>query len=205
MGSKVIAYSRTLIPRQLITSRLSLRQTLPSDVDRFFEIFSNPETQLFNPAGPIKSIEESETVMRTWCDHWQNYGFGHWAISTIENPEAVLGFGGLLLKGYSDDDALRLNLGFRFEPSAWGKGYATELGNAALYTAFRLLNFETVFARVRTNNTASLRVLQKLNMHMSGALDEVPGKEASLIYQMSATEFLEPEVIPTVKDDFAEK
>ena len=188
----------TLMPQESITPRLLLRRTQQSDVDRLFQIYSLPEIQHSNPAGPINSFDEAEILMRAWCDHWENSGFGHWAVATIDNPGNVIGFGGLLLKNYGDD-TIRLNVGCFFEPSQWSKGYATEMGNAALYTAFRVFNQDSVYARVKPDHHSSQRVLQKLNMHIVGTID------GRLIYQITSTEYQKPEVIPVVKSDFDEK
>lgn len=49
-------------------------------------------------------------------------------------PEQILGFGGIAHHHYLAEQ--RVNLGYRFAVEAWGKGYATQLGQDALQHAF---------------------------------------------------------------------
>lgn len=52
-------------------------------------------------------------------------------------------------------------------PSAshlWGRGYATEIGRAALQVAFDQLRLDTVVAFTEIHNENSLRVMRRLEM-----------------------------------------
>ncbi len=56
--------------------------------------------------------------------HWEEYGFGVWAVFTQAEPDTLIGFTGLSHRNVHGRDAL--NLYYRYDPAAWGKGYATE-------------------------------------------------------------------------------
>ncbi|AIY41116.1 putative acetyltransferase [Collimonas arenae] len=112
--------------------------------------------------------------------HWEQHGFGQWAIATLHEPEKVIGFGGVAFRKYIEDE--RLNLGYRFAPEAWGMGYATEVGRAALRCAFDQHGQSDAYAIVRPINAQSIRVLEKLPMKRIGSLDDVPGEPMSLLY-----------------------
>lgn len=49
-----------------VASRLTYRRPHASDVQRLFAIYGDPQTNLFNPAGPMASLE----VARRLLDHW---------------------------------------------------------------------------------------------------------------------------------------
>lgn len=166
----------------LETQRLLLRQATAGDLQSLFDIYGDPETNLSNPAGPLASLEKAEEVLQKWIAHWNMQGFGMWAISLKDDPDRTIGFGGLSLKKYGIKE--RLNLGYRFATTAWGKGYATEMCLANLDYAFNQLKQPAIYAVVRPENTASIKVLEKIGMLRTDTLNDVPGKPYSLIYKI---------------------
>lgn len=168
-----------------MTERLLLRPPRMDDLERFFAIHADPETNRFNPAGPLEERDEACNRLGAWIRHWREHGYGQWAVATREAPEHVIGFGGISLRDYLG--VMRVNLGYRFEVAAWGKGYASELGHAALGCAFEELQLPEVFGLVRPGHLASIRVLEKIGMKQAGTLDDVPGAEHSLVYQSART------------------
>ena len=55
-----------------------------------------------------------------------------------------------------------VDIGYRFASKFWGKGFATECGEALLKFGFEELNLKRIIAWVMPENTASINVLQKL-------------------------------------------
>ncbi|WP_160714943.1 GNAT family N-acetyltransferase [Chitinophaga solisilvae] len=166
-------------------SRLIYRQPTTADVQRYYDIFADPQTNLYNPFGPITGIEVAEKNIEKTIAHWAAYGFGAWAVATTEHPEDVIGFGGIQYKMYGADE--RLNLGYRFREASWGRGYATEMAKHAIDTAFNTLRLPEVFAIVRPVNKPSIHVLEKSGMVLTGRLDDVPGQEWSLVYKITSS------------------
>lgn len=162
------------------TERLILRRPISEDISAFFAIFGDPATNAHNPGGPCADIAVAANMLAMRIAHWRRYGFGQWTIALRERPGVVAGFGGLAWRDYGGIE--RLNLGYRFGTSAWGRGYATELGRASLAHAFGTLGEPAVYALVRPSNTASVRVLEKIGMRRAGDLDDVPGHARSLVF-----------------------
>jgi len=162
------------------SDRLIYRPPEPGDAARLFDIYRDPDTQRFNPAGPMTSMAQADALVRAWIEHWQQHGFGWWAIAEKVALHRLIGFGGVGHYDYLGES--RLNIGYRFASDAWGKGYATELGRFALQTAFAQAGIERVWAVVRPDHLASIRVLEKIGMHRSGTLDDVPGRPPSLVF-----------------------
>ncbi|MGB3126181.1 MAG: GNAT family N-acetyltransferase [Pseudomonas sp.] len=161
-------------------SRLTYRKPEPRDVQRLFAIFGDPQTNLFNPAGPMASLDAAQRLLNHWLEQWATQGYGWWGIALNEAPEHLIGFGGVAPLNYLTER--RINLGYRFAVEAWGQGYATELGRDALKLAFETLDLPQVFGLVRPDHRASIRVLEKLGMQRIGELDDVPGKAPSLVF-----------------------
>lgn len=104
--------------KSLFSHRLELSRPTESDFQRYFEIQSDPETNLFNPKGP-KDFETPKVRFSKFLAHWENHGFASWAIRE-KGGGRLIGFGGLSFLEYGPVSSL--NLGYRFEKSAWGKG-----------------------------------------------------------------------------------
>ncbi|MFJ3486824.1 GNAT family N-acetyltransferase [Pseudomonas sp. NPDC090202] len=163
-----------------------------SDLARLFDIYSDPQTQRFNPAGPLTEVAQAEALLCGWIEHWRQHGYGWWAVAERDRPDHLIGFGGVGHYDYLGES--RVNLGYRFATEAWGKGHGTALGKAALSCAFNTPGIERVWALVRPDHVASIRVLEKIGMQRCGLLDDVPGKPASLVFEISESRFHGDEV-----------
>jgi RimJ/RimL family protein N-acetyltransferase len=166
------------------TARLLLRRPRESDLDTLFAIHGDPETNRFNPAGPMKTRGEAEASLHSVLTHWERHGFGYWAVENLPEPGHVIGFGGIIRKALQDRQTL--NLYFRFRPQAWGNGYASELTSAALDLAFGPLGESEVVGIVRRNNTPSIRALERAGLSRIGEIDDLAPHEPSLIYAIRA-------------------
>lgn len=161
------------------SDKIIFRKPEEKDFDAFFKINSKTRNNLYKPSGPM-NYEDAKKAFRELLNHWTENNFGAWKISEINNPEIIIGFGGVENKMYGND--LRLNLGFRIDEKYWGKGYATEIAKNAIKFAFDELHKNEVYALVRPKNKASIKVLEKCKMICYDFLDDVPNEENSLIY-----------------------
>lgn len=119
------------------TKRLYLRPVVASDADALFRIYGDPATNTFSPSGPYPDLHYAETVLERWIRHREQHGFGNWAISLLDTPASIIGFGGLSILSY--DGITINNLGYRFATEAWGKGLVTEFAEGALKYGFDVL------------------------------------------------------------------
>ena len=166
---------------------LLYRKPTHADLPAFFDIYGDPQTHLFNPAGPLRTLAHAEKVLERWLEHWSLRGYGWWAVTTEYSPDQVIGFGGIAHHDYLGE--MRVNLGYRFAVSVWGKGFATQLGKAGLLHAFETLQLPDVYGLVRPDHAASIKVLEKIGMQRIGMQDDVPGKAPSLVFKASADAF----------------
>jgi [ribosomal protein S5]-alanine N-acetyltransferase len=162
-------------------TRLLFSNPVIEDFQRFFEIHSDPDTNLFNPTGPMH-FESATTAFTTILNHWKKYSFGAWSVREKEKPDHIIGFGGLDYRLYGND--MKLNLGYRFDKIYWGKGYATELATYAITFGFLEIDKDEIFALVRPNHVASIHVIKKCKMQLVDELNDVKGEPASLIYKI---------------------
>ena len=172
----------------LETERLLLRPPTETDLEAIFELHSDPRTNRHNPAGPLRRREDAAELLTIWQQAWQEQGYGYWAVFGLDAPETVIGFGGVMNKtigpGLQGD-----NLYFRFRPEVWGQGYAGEMVDAALETAFTVWSLERVFGVARETNAASQRALERAGLERIGAIDDVPGAAPSVLYGLERSRF----------------
>ncbi|MCY7259377.1 MULTISPECIES: GNAT family N-acetyltransferase [Pseudomonas] len=165
------------------TTRLLLRPPTLADLPQACAIHGDPQTHRFNPCGP-DSAEATSDRLHSWIAHWQQYGFGYWAIARLDAPQQIIGFGGLMRAHFGQEAGL--NLYFRFTPEAWGQGFANEMAQAALQLAFGELLAPRVTGLVRPDNLPSRRALERLGMTLDGELEDFPGQPPSLLYRLNA-------------------
>jgi [ribosomal protein S5]-alanine N-acetyltransferase len=150
------------------TARLILRRPRPDDLDAVFRIHGDPRTNVHNPDGPQRDLHEAEQLLALFLDHWVEQGFGYWAVE--DGNGRVIGFGGLMRLRRSDGERV-LNLYYRFEPDAWGHGYATEVALASIELARTLGGREPVIAKTRPTNEAAQRVALRAGLERRPELD----------------------------------
>lgn len=151
------------------TERLLLLAVSNGDVDAAFEIHGNPETYRFHPAGVARSRAESAAQVAKWTRDWHELGFGFWAVRRRQDKR-VIGFGGLTRQTFRERPVL--NTYYRFDPSAWGQGYATEMTGAALALARKMLPELPVIVRTRPENQAARAVAENMGLVRAPGLDD---------------------------------
>jgi len=143
----------------LETPRLILRQFTEDDALLVLRLNSQPEVVKYVHE-PLLETEESarEILLNVILPQYQNK-LGRWATHTKHDNEFI-GWCGLKYLQESDE----IDLGYRFHPSAWGKGYATEAAGHTLAYALSEQKIEVVTGRAHIQNLASLKVLEKIGM-----------------------------------------
>ena len=150
------------------TERLIMRDVLESDLDGMFELDSDPLVHRYLGNKPIKTKEKAKEIILFIQKQYKELGIGRFA--TLEKSTGeFMGWSGLKLNT-GEKEALNgksdfYDIGFRFIPRFWGKGYATESSVAVLEFGFNKLNIETICGAAETGNLASNRVLQKIGLN----------------------------------------
>lgn len=149
---------------ELTTPRLYLRPFTLADRAAIHAVYADPEVMRFVGHGAHRTMAETATALRTYGDVLERRGYSFLAVTEREGG-ALIGDGGLHPLGGVGPD---VELGYTLARSAWGKGYATELGLALVEYAFTVLRVPRVVAQVEPANTASRHVLAKLGMTERG-------------------------------------
>lgn len=156
------------LPRELPTDRLLLRWWKPEDRAPFYQLNADPAVNEFL-TGPF-TRDESDHVAARIETHFEQHGFGWWA---VEIPERVpfIGFVGLSVPHYKAPFTPCVEVGWRLDREYWGQGYATEAARAALKFGFETLKLDEIVAMTVPANHRSRNVMEKLGMTRDPADD----------------------------------
>ncbi len=141
------------------TARLTLRGFAPDDVDRLAAILGDPEVMRYMPGGKPWSREKSEAIWQNILDHWEQYGFGWWAVVCNADAE-LIGWCGLTYL----DELSETEVAYLLDKPYWGRGFATQAARASLNYGFEQRNLDRIIALAHIENGASRRVMEKIGM-----------------------------------------
>ena len=146
------------------TERLILRPFQEDDVDRLFLLDSNPEVMKYVGQKPLTKKEQSAEVIKMVQKQYAEKGIGRWAVIEKES-NLLIGWSGLKLIDYEINGHQNFyEIGYRFLPEFWGKGYATESSKFCIYLGFTKFGMKEIVGRVMKENTASVKVLGNVGM-----------------------------------------
>lgn len=122
---------------------------------------ADPRVTEFFPKTYTRELSESQAErMRR---NLALYGYGWW-VAEIRGGAAFAGVIALQDVPFDAPFTPAREIGWRFAPEHWGKGYATEAARAALDFAFNRLGWDEVVAFTAAPNLRSQRVMKRLNM-----------------------------------------
>jgi RimJ/RimL family protein N-acetyltransferase len=124
--------------KQIETERLIIREFELSDAEGLFELDSNPDVLKFIGIDSVKEIQESEDLITVLQKQYAENGIGRWAVIEKSTGD-FMGWSGLKLYRESINNQINIyELGYRFIPRFWGKGFATE--SARAWVNYTLMN-----------------------------------------------------------------
>lgn len=146
------------------TERLLLREFRTSDDTAMFELDSNPEVHKYLGNNPVTNIEQVQKYISSIQQQYLDNGIGRW-ITIEKSSNEIIGWSGLkFITEYENNHINFHDVGYRFMPQYWGKGYATEATRAALKYGFDSMNLNKIVGTTHVDNKASQRVLEKCGL-----------------------------------------
>ncbi|WP_432030797.1 GNAT family N-acetyltransferase [Streptomyces sp. 1222.5] len=153
---------------ELRTARLRLRPFADADAAPLYALHSSAHVLRYWDSPPWTETTRAQRFIAT-CRTIEEEGTGaRMAVDRVCDG-AFIGWCGL---SNWNPDFRSASLGYVFDATAWGQGYATETAHAVLRWAFDTLDLNRVQAETDTRNVASARVLEKLGFVREGTLRE---------------------------------
>lgn len=177
---------------QIDTERLLLRRWHDADRAPFAALNSDP--QVMKLLSTRLSRAQSDAYIDTIEAHFQRHGFGLWALQERASGRFV-GLTGLNTVAFPAHFTPAVEVGWRLAHSAWGKGYATEAGRAALAYGFERAQLEQIVSMTSRLNSRSRAVMQRLGMTWHPADDfehplvRSPRLRAHVLFRLSAEQW----------------
>lgn len=150
----------------VVTNRLDLRRFQPEDLDELAELFAHVEVWRY-PYGRGFTRDETAAFLDSQIHEWSDLGFGCWVARRIDDGR-IIGYVGISVPRFLPKILPAVEVGWRFAPSVWGRGYATEGAAAALDEAFETLDLTSVCSLPQAENPPSARVAERLGMTLLG-------------------------------------
>jgi ribosomal-protein-alanine N-acetyltransferase len=148
----------------LTTARLILRTATEQDIPVMHaRVLGDREVMRYVFQGEPMTLERAERVMRKFFTFDGVTGVTGISVLVDRPTGEIIGFAGLVpceVLGVAD-----LEIGFVLARHAWGRGIATEIGEAQLAFGFEQLNCRRLLGLVDPRNGPSIHVLQKLGLH----------------------------------------
>lgn len=147
---------------ELVTDRLRLREWDSRDLEELTEVFAKPEIWHY-PLRRGFTPEETENFLTRRI---KSQEVGEIALLAAEDrtTHQLLGYIGLSVPTFLPEIMPAVEIGWRLDPSVWGRGLATEGAFAVLAHAFEVLDLNEVVSIYEPDNVASGAVMRHLGM-----------------------------------------
>ena len=165
------------------TPRFVLRHFNIEDTASLFQNFLDPLT-VEHWRTRNKTLDETQERVLRMIHHWEEHGFGDWAIEDKQSGQMIGFCGNHYITGMSE-----VNLGYMLNRSYWGKGIATEVSLIALAFAFEETTLDQVVGVTLRHNVASIKILEKCAMKFWKEI--VRHEEPRVVYSITREECVE--------------
>lgn len=158
----------------LETERLILRELLETDIDGMFDLDSNEEVHKYLGKNPIKAKEQAAQAIEFIRNQYKELGIGRFACIEKSSGDFI-GWSGLKLN-VGEKEALNgyqnfIDIGYRFIPKYWGKGYGYESAVACLNFGFTEMNYDVIYGAADIENIGSNKILSKIGLQFINEFD----------------------------------
>ena len=156
----------------LETERLILRRQVIEDLDALWALYCDPEITRYIPDAP-RTFEEARAELEWHMNgHPRNPDLGLWATIHKETGRFI-GRCGLL--PWTIDGQEEVEVAYTIAREFWGQGPGVEAAWAIVTHAFEHLHFSRLVCLIEPDNSASVKVAQKIGMTFEKAIDHELG------------------------------
>ena len=163
------------------TERLILKPTSEEDAKFFYELQNSPTWIKYIGNRNIKTIEDARKfIIKKIIPQVKKLGYSNYTIIR-KSDNLKIGSCGLLhnREGFGGV----VDIGFAFLPKYHKKGYAYEAASKVKNIAFDEFGIHELYALTTKDNIPSQKLLEKLELNLSGIIILPNEEEESLVYK----------------------
>ena len=151
-------------PEHVGTERLALRRPRERDRGAWLGVWGDPA--VWRPIAPGARPDPARALARFdhHLRHWDEHGFGLWALVPREGDAGCIGFAGLAIPSFLPAILPAVEVGWRLAPDWWGRGLGTEAARASVAFGFDELALRSIVSVIDERNERSLRLAARLGM-----------------------------------------
>ena len=142
---------------QFTTTSLTAERLREHHLADLVALHLDPEVSRY--IGGVRSAEATKSYLTVNMAHWDQHGFGLWALRTQDG--AFAGRAGL--RHILVDDTDEIEIAYAIKRSLWGQGLASEIATALTQVGLSQFALPSLIGLVVAGNAASRRVLEKSN------------------------------------------
>lgn len=153
---------------QLETKNLLLRRMHSADASALFKVLADDEVTEFYDDDAFTDISQASDQIEAWENGFKNKGCIRWGI-TRKDEGYIIGSCGYY--GFHTWYR-RASIGYEIARNNWRQGIMTEALSAIIDYGFGEMELNRLEAVVMPENTASIKILEKLGFRKEGLLEE---------------------------------
>lgn len=139
------------------TDRLTAERLCEDHLGDLVALHLDPEVSRY--LGGMRAPEVTKTYLAVNMAHWDQHGFGLWALRTKDGAFAGrAGIRHIIVDGIDE-----IEIAYTFKRDVWGQGLASEIATAMTEIGLSQLELPSLIGLVFVEHDASRRVLEKAN------------------------------------------
>jgi len=156
----IIEHNQGAQPVLIKTARLKMHATTVDDAELLLAVWNDPAYIRYVTDRGIRTVRQARKAIKNGAQQlFRDFGYGPYCVS-LKSDGSMIGICGLFRRPNLEDP----DIGFSFLPEYGSKGYAHEAAEAVLAYARDALDIRTLNAIVSPENSASLRLIDKLGL-----------------------------------------
>ncbi len=169
----------------LLTERFILRALTDADLQPLFELKSSAQVAKYTGLPLDKSLEDTRTFIKKINTSIAQNKSVYWVIED-KNTHNFLGT--ICLWNINVDEETA-DVGYELLPAFWKQKIMTEVLTVVMNYAFNVIRFKQLYAVTNPNNTASIRLLERLHFVQNNELNDFDlsesGEKIPLVFYVS--------------------
>ncbi|WP_459195838.1 GNAT family N-acetyltransferase [Wukongibacter baidiensis] len=146
------------------TNRFLLREIRDEDYKEIFDIYSKDEVLKYQNMVPMKNLDEAVEYVNFISEGYKNKRFIRWGIAGKEDDRVI----GLVALHHIESGNSKVSIGYILNKRFWRQKIMSEVMDVIVDFVFNELNLNRIEASIHPDNSASIKLCEKLGFKKEG-------------------------------------